>query len=69
MTLAEVVNQPARFVYDYATHGGGVAPTHVARNIFVVGATEWVLWCVFPPSRQRRRIRSERCGLLVGTCL
>ncbi|KAI0704703.1 hypothetical protein C8Q76DRAFT_801607 [Earliella scabrosa] len=43
MTLAEVVNQPARFVYDYATHGGGVAPTHVARNIFVVGATEWVL--------------------------
>ena len=39
MTLAEVVNQPARFVYEYKTHGPKSKSNRrsvLARNVFVV---------------------------------
>ena len=44
MTLAEVVNQPSQFVYEFGTHGGNYST--VARSTLVVGATEWVIWYV-----------------------
>ncbi|KAI0742674.1 hypothetical protein C8Q80DRAFT_922082 [Daedaleopsis nitida] len=45
MTLAEVVNQPSRFVYEYKTHcpkSKSNKKSAIARNVFVVDKTEWI---------------------------
>ena len=47
MALAEVVNSPAHFVYDYKTHGPKSKSNKkslVARNVLVVDNTDWIMW-------------------------
>ena len=47
MTLAEVVNQPTRFVYNYLVHGRSQRNTaKQSKNTLCVGDTGWVIWCV-----------------------
>ncbi|KAI0704706.1 hypothetical protein C8Q76DRAFT_752526 [Earliella scabrosa] len=46
MALAEVVNSPAHFVYDYKTHGPKSKSNKkslVARNVLVVDNTDWIM--------------------------
>ncbi|KAH9940077.1 uncharacterized protein BXZ73DRAFT_43220 [Epithele typhae] len=56
LALAEVVNERSAFVYDFSTHRWPrkKKPTDVAKHVFVVDKTDWIIWCVC----------SRKCGIV-----